>query len=495
MTKTGIVLIAVGCLFILAPGLSPNLDAQGTGFPLFFVYDRGLYAYEPGDTQAQRLVGATDETGLGAVDSPRLSPDFAYVAYRTPAQITIASGGAGGGQNPDNLMLYELDRAEVSPLAVQPEGASFNVDNVPDRWRAHSVPAWSPDGKEIAWSELNADGQIRLLVKDVASGTVRVLADSLPPQFGVPTALPVYWGQSGIFVSNTPVDPDTSTALPGGYLLYDPSGALLADVALEDEAMVFRELILVLHEGREYLAGFHRDNDMPVLIDPLTGASQTVSAYLEMYSLHNPDLSSVLLEPTRASNGRRYFRAIYYDPSRQTVLDRPLVRDWSSVALDPGGIILAYQPSDPEQQFAATGITLNIDGLRFTVPLPDPDSRTTELFWGPVGFRTNLEYRAILGFPDLGPPTSTNFVCPDTLPPQLSIGGEGVMLPGTSNNLRIQPGTTFEILSRISAGETFWVIAGPVCADGYAWWQVASKGMIGWTAQGDATDYWLSPVP
>jgi hypothetical protein len=494
MTKIR-VLIAIACLFILSPGISSDLDAQGTDFPLFFVQDRALYAYQAGDTQAQRLVGATGETGLGAVESPRLSPDFAYIAYRTPAPITVASGGAGGGQNPDNLMLYALDSGEVSPLAVQPEGASFNANNVPDRWRAHSVPAWSPDGRQIAWSELNADGQIRLVVREVASGTVRVIAESLPPQFGVPTAPLVYWGHWGIFISNTPMDPDTFTGLPGGYLLYDPSGTLLADVTFEDDLMVFRELILALHEGHEYLYGFDRDNDMPVLIDPLTGASETVSAYLEMYSLHNPDRNGVLFEPTRTSSGRRSFKAIYYDPTMQTIIDSPLVRDWSTVALSPGGFIMAYQPYDPDQPSARARITTLNGGLRFVVPLPAPSLRTTDLFWGPVGFRTNPDYSAILAFTDFVRPTPTTFVCPGTLPPQLIIGKEGMVRPGDFNNMRIQPGTAFEVLGRIPAGETFQVTAGPVCADGFVWWQVEYNDLIGWTVEGDAAVYWLAPVP
>ena len=399
MTKIR-VLVAIACLFILSPGISSDLNAQGTDFPLFFVQDGVLYAYRVGDTQAQRLVGATGETRLGAVESPRLSPDFAYIVYRTPAPITIASGGAGGGQNPDNLMLYALDSGELSQLAVQPEGASFNVTNVLDRWCAHSVPAWSPDGRQIAWSELNADDQIRILVHDIAGGTVRVITDSLPPQFGVPTAPLVYWGQSGIFVNNWPMDPVTLTGLPGGYLLYDPSGTLLADVTFEDDLMALRERILALHEGHEYLFSFDRGNDMPVLIDPLTGASETVSAYLEMYSLDNPDLNGVLFEPTRTSSGSWSFKAIYYDPTKQTIIDSPLVRDWSTVALSPGGIIMAYQPYDPDQPSARTRITTLNEGLRFVVPLPAPGLRITDLFWGPVGFRTNPDYSAILAFTD-----------------------------------------------------------------------------------------------
>jgi uncharacterized protein YraI len=67
--------------------------------------------------------------------------------------------------------------------------------------------------------------------------------------------------------------------------------------------------------------------------------------------------------------------------------------------------------------------------------------------------------------------------------------------PGDFNNMRIQPGTAFEVLGRIPAGETFQVTAGPVCADGFVWWQVEYNDLIGWTAEGDAAVYWLAPVP
>lgn len=489
------ILIVMVCLFVVLPGMSPGAAAQGADFPLFFVQDRALYAYEPGNTQARRLVGALDDTWLGAVESPRLSPNVAYIAYRTPAPITVASGGAGGGQNPDNLMLYTLESGAISPLAVQPEGASFNVTGVPDKWRAHSVPAWSPDGKQVAWSELSPGGQIRLLVREIGGDTVRVIADALPPQGGVPVAPLVYWGRSGILVDNVPWDPATPTGSSAGYLLYDPAGTLLAAVSLEDEQVALRELALVLHEGREYLAGFRRDDELLLLIDPLTGAAQTVSAYLELYSLPDPDQGGVLFGPPRIFDGRRYFQAIYYDPRQQTIEGRALVRDWSGVSLSPGGGNLAYQPYDPEQPYAAATITTITGGVHVMVPLPHPGARTVDLFWGPVALRTKLDYGAILAFPDVAQPTPANFVCPETLPPQLSVGGQGMMLPGDPNNVRSQPGTAFDVVGRMPAGDTFRVTAGPVCADGYVWWQVEYDDITGWTAEGDAAGYWLAPVP
>ena len=38
------------------------------------------------------------------------------------------------------------------------------------------------------------------------------------------------------------------------------------------------------------------------------------------------------------------------------------------------------------------------------------------------------------------------------------------------------------------------MIDGPVCNEGYAWWQVDYEGAIGWTAEGDGTTYWTEPL-
>ncbi len=49
-------------------------------------------------------------------------------------------------------------------------------------------------------------------------------------------------------------------------------------------------------------------------------------------------------------------------------------------------------------------------------------------------------------------------------------------------------------MTTIPAGGVFAVLEGPICTDnGIAWWKVNSNGIIGYTAEGQATVYWLEP--
>jgi hypothetical protein len=64
--------------------------------------------------------------------------------------------------------------------------------------------------------------------------------------------------------------------------------------------------------------------------------------------------------------------------------------------------------------------------------------------------------------------------------------------PPIYNNVRIEPGLQGERIGKLKPGENVWIVDGPRCADGYTWWFVRNpSGLEGWTAEGDATDYWL----
>lgn len=68
--------------------------------------------------------------------------------------------------------------------------------------------------------------------------------------------------------------------------------------------------------------------------------------------------------------------------------------------------------------------------------------------------------------------------------------------PPLANRVRKDAGLDAEIVGYIEPGERSSVLDGPRCANQWVWWKVRStdSGMEGWTAEGDADNYWLVPI-
>jgi hypothetical protein len=80
------------------------------------------------------------------------------------------------------------------------------------------------------------------------------------------------------------------------------------------------------------------------------------------------------------------------------------------------------------------------------------------------------------------------------LPPHLVIGEMAQVTAGQSNNVRDTPSQDATRITVIPSGGTFEVLDGPMCADGFHWWQVRYGNLIGWTVEGSDGEYWLLPV-
>ncbi len=82
---------------------------------------------------------------------------------------------------------------------------------------------------------------------------------------------------------------------------------------------------------------------------------------------------------------------------------------------------------------------------------------------------------------------------------QLHLGIYAVVAGGPNdppNRVRNAPDTGSDILDQIYPGDIVLVTGGPVCSEGLVFWQVESgsiPGGVGWTAEGDGTDYYLVP--
>lgn len=92
----------------------------------------------------------------------------------------------------------------------------------------------------------------------------------------------------------------------------------------------------------------------------------------------------------------------------------------------------------------------------------------------------------------VAPPAPTG--CEGVLPPRLQVGRSGQVTPGLPNKLRAAPSASAAQIGSIPGEGVFVVLDGPRCADGYNWWQVNYNGLVGWTAEGSATEYWIAPA-
>jgi hypothetical protein len=111
--------------------------------------------------------------------------------------------------------------------------------------------------------------------------------------------------------------------------------------------------------------------------------------------------------------------------------------------------------------------------------------------WTPEGEGYNYWAEPYSGTPNPTP------VCNNTLPGRMVVGRQGYVLPGLPNALRSQPysGTGSAVLGEIPGGAAFTVTAGPSCDGlGRLWWQVNYNGLIGWTAEGEGSNYWIAPL-
>jgi hypothetical protein len=95
-------------------------------------------------------------------------------------------------------------------------------------------------------------------------------------------------------------------------------------------------------------------------------------------------------------------------------------------------------------------------------------------------------------------PGLTSSPCAQAPPSRLQTGqlAEVSLYPDVPNNVRQNPDLDAKLLGKIQPGEVVKIREGPACADGLVWWRVRSQRstLAGWTAEGDADDYWLVPI-
>lgn len=77
---------------------------------------------------------------------------------------------------------------------------------------------------------------------------------------------------------------------------------------------------------------------------------------------------------------------------------------------------------------------------------------------------------------------------------RLRAGGLAYVNSTTPLRMRDQPSTQGREIRQIQNDQAMQVLEGPVCAEGYAWWQVTYKEATGWTVEGSADGFFLDPL-
>lgn len=85
--------------------------------------------------------------------------------------------------------------------------------------------------------------------------------------------------------------------------------------------------------------------------------------------------------------------------------------------------------------------------------------------------------------------------CPGTYSSHLSVGIGAYVVPGYgSNRVRSSPSRSGEVIGSLPELSYLSILEGPICADGWIWWKVASDASpTGWTSEGELGIYWLMP--
>ena len=104
-------------------------------------------------------------------------------------------------------------------------------------------------------------------------------------------------------------------------------------------------------------------------------------------------------------------------------------------------------------------------------------------------------------------PQGSGFTCPNAPATRLVVGQTVIVLSDDPRpiNVRAQANTTANVIAQLPPGTQFKIVAGPVCANNYVWWQINSPAqtingtktpaIVGWVAEGDTQHYFIGPPP
>jgi hypothetical protein len=87
-------------------------------------------------------------------------------------------------------------------------------------------------------------------------------------------------------------------------------------------------------------------------------------------------------------------------------------------------------------------------------------------------------------------------MCAGTLYNNLIPGDTAVVITDNLLNVRSEPSVKGERITQLEPNTELFVTEGPICADGYSWYEVRlDYEQTGWVVESDHEDYWLGKLP
>ncbi|MBN2471904.1 MAG: Ig-like domain-containing protein, partial [Anaerolineae bacterium] len=445
--------------------LDPAVEGEGEWL------NTSIYVFRPERLEGGTTYTATIAAGLADVTGGVLAEDYTWTFETLPPAI----------------LAYEPESMAGNVALDAPVTLTFNQAMDPDSVEAAFILAEQETGRvrgEFSWNEdasvmtftpaepLAMEGfyTARVEAEQVrsASGAAR-LEDSLAWNF------------------TTVGQPRITRTEPGEGSAVDPYGGFSIYFATAmDEDTLADKVQIDPAPARDYDSYYYSyDNRLQLSFTLEPSADYTVTILPGMADVYGNTIDSeqVVRFTTRP-----------YDPS---------------ITLNTPGRVGIYSAYNPETRLFATHLNveqldleLHSLSLEQLARLNGPDSweleRTFALRpetllrrWSiPLESALNERWYELLAITTLG--ESTTLSCPGAPEPRLEVGGMATVITDP-DPLRAREGSpTGEIVDLLYKDYTLPVTGGPVCENGFIWWQVALRdGSLAWVAEGDSSEYYL----
>jgi hypothetical protein len=454
---------------ILAFILLPSTVLAQTNTPLLMLVNGVLFRLD----SATLTPYSECQPSSGLIQSvPIVAPTneaFALVVRPNAVTEFLENGIAYAFDTPTDIWVCANNT--LTPVAINDTLNLSDTDTNNDGV-TRSLPAWNTDGQALAWTEWNGvSNSVELAIADLSSNTVNRIQTTLQVSVGFSSAPEIYWTTFGIHVYNyEEVGGNREEALYS----YTPQGQFLTRVR-----------IAVMSDPNDFVIEKHfaYNNQIPYLavrygtqgwayFHVFTGQNVLVST--TDFSITPANISTPINEISyNATDTLNVWQTISYStPDGQP--EEFIGYGANQIAFSPDGAQIAYLTEQLE--LWDSGETGQIENTMFA---PGDD---VAIVWSALRWTISEVPMAIQ--------------CPNLPVTQFGVGQNGRVVAKTSaNNVRDLPTINGARIGQLAPLATFVTQIGPICADGYIWWQVLyNENNIGWTVEATPTEYWLEPI-